>query len=304
MRFGLNIPAGAVQSGTFAGTYLLTGTLQTGIVNPRITITGAGINAYNAIGTNTFILSSADGSITINGGTITGGTIRTAASGARVEMTGAQSTRISLYTGDIREFSPAYVTAYIRTGPLPANDQPVLTMIAPDITGLGGAAIEILSNSTAGAPYTAVINMLQTTNFYNPIVLKNTPSGYTLTTSNSGAISTVSTTLATLTIVTGVSAGGLYRVEFTCLGLTGTVLADVFQFTLRLAGAGFAAQYAKISSITSGSTGITFFGYINLPAFTTNTLTVTCIRAVGSGTVVVQAGVGLPYVLAANAVIG
>jgi len=301
MRFGLNIPAGAVQSGTFAGTYLLTGTLQTGIANPRITITGAGINAYNAIGTNTFILSSADGSITINGGTITGGIIRTAATGPRIELTGTFSLQQSWYTGLASETTVSQLTS--ATGGS-ANHYQTLTISSASLNSHPLSSIQIASMSEDGITRPAQINInTALVNITGTIALINTPSGTVTSTANSAAIAAVSTTLLTLSLTTGFT-GGLYEIWYTCYGVSATVIGDLFQFTLLVGASAFTALQYKVVSIGGTATGAFLIGTVSLPASTANSITVNLIRSSGTGTMTVLATASVPMRLMAKAVIG
>lgn len=87
-----------IQAGTITGTHLsadsingktIVGALiQSNTGFPRVSMWSGGIIAYNAGAAETFRVNSADASVTVINGTITGGTIRTAASGARTQING------------------------------------------------------------------------------------------------------------------------------------------------------------------------------------------------------------------------
>lgn len=92
-------------------------------------------------------------------GTVTGGTVQTATSGTRVTLTGSAVGRISFYSGDSTEASPAYVEG----GPAGTGGAggAVLTMRSPISTDDGsstGAEIQLIASQGVSPPG-AVITM-------------------------------------------------------------------------------------------------------------------------------------------------
>ena len=83
----------AFMGKTFTGGTFTGSTFRTAESGARVQMDSAGLRAYNASGATTFNLTGNSGSIdgfTITGGTITGATVRTANSGARVQMSGGK----------------------------------------------------------------------------------------------------------------------------------------------------------------------------------------------------------------------
>lgn len=315
MQFQSNISASAVQSGTFTGTYLITGSLQTGTTNPRVTIDSTGINAYNNLSVNTFKLASSDGSITINGGTITGGLIRTAVSGKRIEINTSYSDQIRWYSGDASETAPAIAQVNILGSGTPRQGS--LTFYSPSL----GSTLAISRIDMYGASFdttvtpsivmygdvvikTAGLGSAGSLTLVNGGIILPTPSGQSSGTAIITTAGTVESTLLTLTITTGVGSGGVYEVWFQCYGTTGTVLADVFQFTLYSGAVAITACYLKVNSITPSSDGKFLVGWVTLPAGFATVLTAKLKRNSGTGTLAALATVSVPMVLTAKAVIG
>lgn len=90
---------------------------------------------------------------TVSGSTVTGGTIQTATSGTRVTLTGSAVGRISFYSGDSTESSPAYVEG----GPAGTGGAggAVLTLRSPISTDDGaslGASIQLIASQGASPP--------------------------------------------------------------------------------------------------------------------------------------------------------
>lgn len=78
-----------LQANAITAKHTITGaTVQTlATANRGIKLTGNELSAYNSSGTRKVLVSGSTGEITVNDGTFTGSTFRTAASGARTEMT-------------------------------------------------------------------------------------------------------------------------------------------------------------------------------------------------------------------------
>jgi len=93
-----------ITTGILSADLVVGGRIKTSDTGARVEINNAGLSAYGIDGTTrTAFLSDADGSLTINKGTITGAMIQTAATGQRMVLTGTggsfAATAAYLYTG-------------------------------------------------------------------------------------------------------------------------------------------------------------------------------------------------------------
>ena len=125
-------------NGVLVGLGTIVGpSFKTASTNPGLVMDAFGLNAYNAIGTNTFKLDGTTGTVTATGGTFTGATFQTAAANPRVAL---DATGLNAYDGGgVNTFSLASSGA--------------LSVVGGTITGSliqtasSGARIELRSDS-------------------------------------------------------------------------------------------------------------------------------------------------------------
>lgn len=104
-----SLPADAITSGTFTGTYRNAGTfiLAGAAGASRIEASGTELAFYGADGVTKLIdLVTSSGAGSINSATVTGGTVQTAAAGQRWVMAAAAKDTLAGYTGDPSENAP------------------------------------------------------------------------------------------------------------------------------------------------------------------------------------------------------
>lgn len=86
-----DLTAAKITAGTLSAAVILSGSIGTATTGARVVMDGTGIKAFNSSGTNTLTVASATGAVTMvgsltSGSTITGATIQTATTGARVSL--------------------------------------------------------------------------------------------------------------------------------------------------------------------------------------------------------------------------
>ncbi len=172
-----DLTASKITAGTFSATYALAGQFETAASGKRVVVGAGGVQQYDASGvlkvnldnvtgnatfggslsaaTGTFsgALSAATGSFsgTITGSTITGGTVQTAASGARVVISAGSSDRITFYSASGDD-------GYIRTSNTGGTDEigfysgsGAAYLLANNLTCSLNAASGVVSASHLGA---------------------------------------------------------------------------------------------------------------------------------------------------------
>jgi hypothetical protein len=114
------ITAGLIAAGTITATQIASGTITAGLI-------AAGAVAAGKIAAGA-----------IDGMTITGATLRTAASGARVVVDSVNVDRVKLYTGQEQTDLPGQIQVGYTAGTLSSGDQPYL-LLQPPLLGLGAS---------------------------------------------------------------------------------------------------------------------------------------------------------------------
>jgi hypothetical protein len=119
-----------------------------------------GLRGYDTTGALVFNLDTTTGSLTLTGavsagGTITGSTIQTAASGKRVVIAGSPGDRIDFYSGSADETSNGYILVAV-SGAAGATAG-VATWVTPAINSKNRASISMTSESKDGSTSETVI---------------------------------------------------------------------------------------------------------------------------------------------------
>lgn len=171
------IGAGAIIAGKIAVDAVTSGTIAADAITAKHTITGATIQthpspstglkivgnvltSYDGSGVARFIANGNDGTVTVVGGSITGGTFKTATSGKRTEINtdSADSSRVLFYSGLAEEYTPSSITS-TSTKTDANNIQTGVTLQAGTVTGSTGSASIVIGagkGMTGALPATRV----------------------------------------------------------------------------------------------------------------------------------------------------
>lgn len=119
-----------------------------------------GLRGYDTTGALVFNLDTTTGSLTLTGavtagGTITGSTLQTAASGKRVVIAGSPGDRIDFYSGSADETSNGYILVAV-SGAAGATAG-VATWVTPSINSQDRASISMTSESKDGSTSKSVV---------------------------------------------------------------------------------------------------------------------------------------------------
>jgi hypothetical protein len=93
-----------VTAGTIAADWIVGARIKTSDTGPRVELNSAGLQAYNAAGTQTVNIAGADGSVTITG------TLKSGPSGRRVEINPTSVPEIRFYSNDGTSY--AYINGW------------------------------------------------------------------------------------------------------------------------------------------------------------------------------------------------
>lgn len=139
-----------LTAGTLSADVTVSARIKTADSGARSEMDSAGFHVYNASGIEVAYMKIVAGvpaiyidGGTIEGSTVTGGTIRTAASGLRVELSTSDVDMIRLYTGESSETVSGFVSAGF------GGSLGHVSVAAPSF-GLGTARIDLYSPNTGG----------------------------------------------------------------------------------------------------------------------------------------------------------
>lgn len=253
---------------------ITTGKLTTGGTGARVDLDSTGLKGYNSGGTVTFTLDAATGNVTletgatlnsptVNGGTLIGTTVETAASGTRAVM---DSTGVSFYQGAslAYQLTPTQATFYGSGGNVTIIPSPGVSRPSIHFSFTGASADAIISAGAAGSqgnlslqsPYTGSGAFLN---------LTGDDPGNSATQPLAALTTTGGTSVSAIARSPSGAIGGLFRARVQDSG--GTLHDMTFDgATLSVAGATVSATVLRAGNDTGSSqhvrVGITSAGNI------------------------------------------
>lgn len=144
---GVTLTADGVTGGTLGGTYTITGAIETAPTGARVEISSAGIAAYNAAGTQTVAIASADGSVALLGTLASGTSGQHAVVGSGATgLLSPYSTALALYSGIAGEAYPGGIGVDPTTGRVGLFSAGIGSGASDLILGVNGGTTNLNAN--------------------------------------------------------------------------------------------------------------------------------------------------------------